>query len=157
MTGPVGSACADDDAPDDISDVAVLLAPEPAVSEPADDGAKLEAPELAPLIAELAPLIAELAPDIAELAPLIAELAPDIAELAPPAGELAVEPPADTAAEVGAAEVFEPPPLVPQALNTRATTAVPARAAMRSRREPLRSTRTVITILVSRSPAVCGP
>lgn len=150
MTGPVGSASADDDAPDDISDVAVLLAPEPAVSEPADDGAMLEAPELAPLIAELAPLIAE-------LAPLIAELAPDIAELAPPAGELAVGAPADTAAEVGAAEVFEFPPLVPQALNTRATTAVPARAAMRSRREPLRSSRTVITILVNRSPAMCGP
>jgi len=55
------------------------------------------------------------------------------------------------------ADVAAAPPLLPQALSTNATAAVPARATARCRRKPLRSQRTVITILVVRAPAVCGP
>jgi len=67
--------------------------------------------------------------------------------------------PAEDSTEPAAepADVAAAPPLLPQALSTNATAAVPARATARYRRKPLRSQRTVITILVVRAPAVCGP
>ena len=79
------------------------------------------------------------------------ELIAEVSDWAADPAEVSTEPAAEPA------DVAAVPPLLPQALSTRATAAVPARATARYRRKPLRSQRTVITILVVRAPAVCGP